>query len=493
MSDENVDLSLDQTKKFNKIIEASNILLLNHPSLEFFGVLTLSLKKIVIAHQKYEQMFGKTSLGFTNGSEIVYLASEHMSHAEITATTVHEMLHIISDHIARRIDRDPKLWNLAADQVVNTVCKDIEHKCHRIVKVSEGAFLDMDIYNNANIKYNSAEFFYEMFKKKQDSGEYTLEVIPMSDFMAAQGQQPGGGGGNQPNQPGQQPGQQPGGNGNQPGQGQGQGQSQLNPDENYVVKITNNKTGQTTYSNVNSENTYTQQAIENFEALKTDASILWNSEVASKTKGNLPAEVIQVLDNYFKVKIPWDEILEDSILYSIQNKQGTSWSSVNEVFRRLCRLPGPFDNPIQDAIVFAIDSSGSIPDKDLKKAIAVVCQSAQYYDKIYVMYHDTHAPKVWEFTDAPSPETIFEEIKQVPCRGGTSHAHVFKIIDELSEEVNLSSIIFCTDYYSDVEYVQKDYEFLQNYPTIWLISERGPNFEVVLDNAITKTITIDKD
>src|SRR5471032_2578883 len=93
-----------------KLTRARTQLLLNQP---FFGTLCLRLKLVA----------GELPTMATDGRRIVYDPAfvEELTPAELEAVLAHEVLHCALGHHCRRGERDPRLWNEAADLAINPI------------------------------------------------------------------------------------------------------------------------------------------------------------------------------------------------------------------------------------------------------------------------------------------------------------------------------------------------------------------------------------
>jgi len=93
-----------------KLTRARTQLLLNEP---FFGTLCLRLKLVP----------GGVPTMATDGRRIVYDPSfvDSLKPAELEAVLAHEVLHCALGHHCRRGQRDPQLWNQAADLAINPI------------------------------------------------------------------------------------------------------------------------------------------------------------------------------------------------------------------------------------------------------------------------------------------------------------------------------------------------------------------------------------
>jgi predicted metal-dependent peptidase len=114
------DLTEDQLKAMNaevldRITTARVGLLLRHP---FFGNLATRLKIV----QADEWLMTAA----TDGRHLYYNTQffNAMNNKEIEFVVAHEILHCVYDHLGRRDDRDPKLYNIAADYIVNNLLVD---------------------------------------------------------------------------------------------------------------------------------------------------------------------------------------------------------------------------------------------------------------------------------------------------------------------------------------------------------------------------------
>lgn len=418
-------------EKFNNLVSKSNIVLINDCNLDFLGTLSFSLEKQVMDVEEYKaQGIPVASLGFTDGKRLVYLATEEtLDIFEIIFTTLHEVIHIISDHIGRGKDKDSNIWLVAIDHVTNRTMK-------KLTKVSQYVkWFDHDIYyEDIDQQYPeaTAEYVYELLSKNKS--KYGLDKIEES--------QVGG---------------------------------------KKIIVFTDKQTGQQkiavddiSYSNMSQKDI--EQIKENIQEIKDTAQALWSSNCIEK--GNLDAGLIRALNKIFEVKVPWEDIVENSLLYLTQNRQESSWSYPNELIKCI-RLPGESHSSAPQTAIFGIDVSGSISENDIEKFSGVVCNSCDYYERLILLIHDVYVQEQLEIDDikALGKYALFDRIKgKIKGGGGTSHKYVFDVIEELKEECDLSTILFQTDYYSDVQSIYKKYSFLKEFETIWLIPEWVNNY-----------------
>ncbi len=130
-----------------KLVRARTQLLLNHP---FFGTLCVRLKLVP----------GPVPTMATDGRRIVYNPTfvEELKPAELEGVLAHEVLHCALAHHCRRGQREPELWNQAADYAVNPILLASQVVLPAGVLV-DPAFADL-----------SAEEIYARLMKMRESG-----------------------------------------------------------------------------------------------------------------------------------------------------------------------------------------------------------------------------------------------------------------------------------------------------------------------------------
>lgn len=109
------ELKVMGAEVLDRIITARIGLLLKHP---FFGNLATRLK--------IQACDGWCPTAATDGRSLYYNTQffNAMSNKEIEFVIAHEILHCVYDHLSRRDSRDPQLYNIAADYIVNNILVD---------------------------------------------------------------------------------------------------------------------------------------------------------------------------------------------------------------------------------------------------------------------------------------------------------------------------------------------------------------------------------
>lgn len=205
--------------------------------------------------------------------------------------------------------------------------------------------------------------------------------------------------------------------------------------------------------------------------------------------GNSSFDALSFLNSLFDVKYPWDVILQNSILTRAKQSEDRSYSIYDNYRNHLSkvRFPGYMTEMTPEILCIAIDSSASMSEEDLKKIASVICDSHGKYSETIIFIHDVKVKQTIYILEHDTKEQIFQKIKSIKGRGGTSHKDVFTHIQDLLQEKIISTLIFFTDFDSDVKHIYKDFEFLNLMQSIWCIS--GKSKEFVVDLPIP-TITI---
>lgn len=114
----------------------------------FFGALALFLEQVLDEH---------VPTACTDGREVRFNPHfvESLAPAELDAVMVHELLHAALLHIPRRRERDPLLWNVAADIVVNG-----------IIRKQRGLHLPLNPCIDAGLENYEVEEVYEILLER---------------------------------------------------------------------------------------------------------------------------------------------------------------------------------------------------------------------------------------------------------------------------------------------------------------------------------------
>ena len=144
----------------DRIITARIGLLLRHP---FFGNMATRLK-IVAA----DDWLGTAAV---DGRSLYYNTQffNAMNNKEIEFVVAHEILHMVFDHLGRREDRNPMIYNISADYIVNnTLVRDRIGQIPSIV----------DCYQDFKYEdWTSEEVYDDVYEEAKKNGEEYLKQL----------------------------------------------------------------------------------------------------------------------------------------------------------------------------------------------------------------------------------------------------------------------------------------------------------------------------
>ena len=154
------ELETMQKEVLDRIITARVGLLLRHP---FFGNMATRLKIqaadewLMTAAVDGRNLFFNTQ--FFNA----------MSNKEIEFVIAHEILHMVYDHLGRRQDRNPMLYNIAADYIVNNLL--VRDRIGEKPKIVD-CFQDFK-YDG----WSSEQVYDDLFEEAKKNGEEYLQQL----------------------------------------------------------------------------------------------------------------------------------------------------------------------------------------------------------------------------------------------------------------------------------------------------------------------------
>lgn len=154
------ELAAMNTIVADRIITARVGLLLRHP---FFGTLATRLRLV--------QADDWCMTAATDGRFLYYNTQffNAMNNREIEFVIAHEILHCVYDHFGRRENRNPMLYNIAADYVVNNLL--VDQRIGEKPKVVE-CYQDFKYRD-----WTSEEVYDELFDQAQKNGEELIKQL----------------------------------------------------------------------------------------------------------------------------------------------------------------------------------------------------------------------------------------------------------------------------------------------------------------------------
>tara|TARA_B110000503_G_scaffold68570_1_gene107048 strand:+ start:3305 stop:4630 length:1326 start_codon:yes stop_codon:yes gene_type:complete len=154
------ELETMRVKVYDRIVVARVGLLLRHP---FFGNMATRLR--VLAADEW------LPTAAVDGRNLYYNTQffNAMDNKEVEFVIAHEILHCVFDHLGRREERNPRLYNIAADYIVNNLLvRDHIGTKPRIVDCFQDFKYD---------KWTSEEVYDELFEEAKKNGEEFLKEL----------------------------------------------------------------------------------------------------------------------------------------------------------------------------------------------------------------------------------------------------------------------------------------------------------------------------
>lgn len=190
-----------------------------------------------------------------------------------------------------------------------------------------------------------------------------------------------------------------------------------------------------------------------------------NVQNALKNIGNQSEKIFEIINDATKTNInPYDALKDVIFKYIPIVSDDYCWRQINYplynngIIRPVSDIE---DSPKLTVLLLYIDSSGSITQEDLQKAIDVLNKVRGFFEQVHLKFHDTHVSDEFQIFEE------HDEIKDVVVtkRGGTSHVDVFNDINKYlkDDEYQISLCILFTDGYSDFETL-KNHEILKQVP-----------------------------
>ena len=331
----------------DKVIVARVGLLLRHP---FFGNMATRLK--------IEACDDWCPTAATDGRHLYFNTQffNELNNKEIEFVIAHEILHCVFDHLTRREDRNPMLYNISADYIVNNLL--VRERIGEKPKLID-CFQDYK-YDG----WTSEEVYDELFKEAEKNGKEFLDQLGelLDEHLDWEGDSQDGKDGK------------------------------------------NKKKGPPKYSK------------EELRKIKEEIKEGMMSAAQAAGAGNLPGEIKRMIKDLTDPKMNWREILRQQIQSTIRNDYTFSRPS-RKAWHTGAILPGMnFDETID--ICIAIDMSGSIGNDQaqdfLSEVKGIMDEYKEYNIKLWCF--DTKVYNEQDFS-SDSGDTLLDY--QIIGGGGT--------------------------------------------------------------------------
>jgi predicted metal-dependent peptidase len=392
----------------------------------FFGTLSLRLKLLP----------GSLPTMATDGSQIVYNPAfvDELKPAELEGTLAHEVLHCALGHQCRRGQRDPELWNVAADFAINPIL------IGNGFVLPAGALID-PAFNNL-----SAEEIYARLLRRR-SEEYGA-TKPQQQANAGGGTDTGPQrtDGTMPSAPKPDPSHQPVSDQCGRTKGEAAGPASVRPGGFGEVWDATDEHGRTASPAENRRQEH-EWGIAAEQALRS-----------AKAWGHEPAGIERPLSDSRQSQQDWRAILRDFV--AATTPADYRWTPPNRRYIASGLYLPSVERQGVGEIVIAVDTSGSIGRHELEQfagEISAISEEAQP-EVIHVVYCDAAVQSTQQF--GPS-----EPVRLEPRGGGgTDFCPPFKWV----AENNIAPVCFI--YLTDL--CCHSYPEVPEYPVLWVTDSR---------------------
>ena len=387
------ELDVMRVEVYDRIIVARVGLLLRHP---FFGNMATRLR--IMAADDW------LPTAAVDGRNLYYNTQffNAMNNKEIEFVIAHEILHMVFDHLGRREERNPMLYNIAADYIVNnTLVRDRIGTKPSIV----------DCYQD--FKYDgwtSEEVYEELFEEAKKNGEEFLnELGEMLDEHLDM-------------------------NGDNEGEGSGDPEEEKDANGNSVSK---------------KKPKFSKEDIKQIKD-QIKENVLSSAQAAGA--GNVPAGVERMIRELTEPKMNWRELLRQQIQSTIKSDY-TFMRPSRKGWHTGAVLPGMnFDETID--VCIALDMSGSIGNAQAADFLGEVKGIMDEYKdyKIKIWCFDTEVYGEDDFSADDGREITDYEIKG---GGGTDFMANWRYMHE--NNIQPKKFLMFTDGYPFGSWGEDDY------------------------------------
>lgn len=312
---------------------------------------------------------------------------EKLTDKQFLFLVAHELSHFVFEHLDRRGNRDPLVWNYATDYAINLMLK---------FQFDKQEFLIPDTLLDHKYEDMQAERIYEELMKNPPPKPRVF-VMDLDDS------------------------------------GNGEGSEGESPAPGDVVVIRDRrvplperKPGQSKEQHRQEMKDYIKQAV--CEAYAT-----------AKSQGKMPSGMERIIVGHLKPKVNWLQALRQKLRFGASRLQprDTTWMVPNRRFSGASFVFPSTIGPESPKIAFAVDTSGSMSEQDLKQAIGEVEDIRKKFGaRVYFMDCDAgvYASR-WLMPH--------EKLPALQGGGGTDFAPVFEHL--ISKRIKPDYCVFFTD------------------------------------------------
>ncbi|MFH1914542.1 MAG: VWA-like domain-containing protein [Pseudomonadota bacterium] len=407
---------MDAARK--KVVRARTSLLLDHP---FFGSLCMRM-------EPREDRACRTA--WTDGRVLAYNPAfvEGLSEAQVLGMLAHTVMHPACQHHVRRNGRDAGLWNAACDHAINWVLLDAGFTLppgHLDDSAYRGMSADA-IYAELAAVRGSDGMPSEGTGDGRETGEKEQhEVLPSPGDTDEQGE-PGepadsGDGEGKAGDDGDGGGE----GGDDDGDQEAQMQSEMSGDPGGTGEVRDSR-DLDAGGGPSGDETDQEWEIALADAVRQ-----------ARESGELPGGLERLVRELLTPRLDWRELLSRYI--SERARDDYSWTPPNRRFLHMNVILPSLSHRRLPEVVLALDTSGSVDDRELEQFVAELSGLLETYDTtVHVLCCDAGLTSVRTFSRADLPL----EIEPVGG-GGTDYRPVFDWV--AAEGVVPACLVYLTD------------------------------------------------
>lgn len=362
----------------------------------------------------------------------------------------HEIIHIAFRHADRGHGKDPQVWNIACDLVTNTLLEKTFGFCPpNVVRDDDGEFDGMSVEGVYDI-------IYERHRQQQKENGQCQACGGSGKMASSSSSDSDGSDGEEESQS----------NGKCPACG-GDGDSQDAEDE-----MRQQYGGKRRLDDHNPWEDAKNQSSEERRQREKD----WNQAVSvaasiAKDRGNIPAGLERMVDDLFKIDLPWGTHVQRWLHRKVRAPKST-WSRPNR--RHLTHgtiMPGRAKQQTGDLLV-GVDTSGSMSDRELRYVISSIMDLAKSIPNLTMdvvaldteIARDSNGEPIRAQLKPGDPVEPFIKSASQVLRGGGG-TRMRPLFELAREEGPYDAVICCTDGYND----WGEFKFTSA-PTLWLVT-----------------------
>lgn len=388
-----------------------------------------------------------------------------LSDREFYGVLAHEALHKANGTFLRGRNREPHLWNIATDSVMNYWLRQdgFDLPAEGIIPDNNGVFK----FPNSNLSINvlddkgeplAPEDVYDQLIKQKDKLEKEIEKKGKPKSGQGQGKP----------QPGQ-------------GQGQGQGMSKEEAEkaaEDYFKGLDNKTDKHLTPEeakqvNPEVEDVLSEEDLQRAEKARRDAIMRGMSDptTSSVGRGSGSGGLRKLIQKSIPVVVDWKGIVKRYL--RVASSKTPTWSKLSK--RGLAGgylSPGSSTSPNKLDAVFAVDTSGSVGPDELALAFNFIRDIAKSVPNLNVRILLWHQDAYYISKPITTKGALEETLKSVTAQsGGTTISNIDSFLTKA--KVKPVVVIYITD-----GYVEPDPKF-GNYQKLFIIVNDQANNESV--------------